>query len=66
MRSNRERTGGAGRSGVREITNGGTPAVESVKGIQKYIRTEILGIYGAPNYINTRKSSEMPDKKTNK
>ena len=25
-----------------------------LQGIQKYIRTEIPGIYGAPNYRNTR------------
>ena len=27
--------------------------------MQKYIRTEILGIYGTPNYRNTGKSLEI-------
>ena len=27
-----------------------------LQGIQKYIQTEILGIYGAPNYRNIRKA----------
>ena len=40
----------------------GTHLGEILKGIQTYIRTEILGIYGAPNYRNTRKANKQLDK----
>ena len=39
-----------------------SPEAPKLQGIQKYIRTEILGIYGAPNYRNTRKSLEILEK----